>query len=264
MGRLTPVFVDIRPDYLNIDPSRIEAAITPRTTAILAVHGYGTALQRGRHRSDRRTAWPEVDLRRRPCFRRALSMARASLSSMAILGALSFHATKAFNTFEGGAVTSATAAGKQRIELGCAISASPTSHYPRSWRKRQDERVQRRPRAAPADHFEQVRSDRARVDGRYRELLADIDGIHCLAIPPDVEPNFSYFPIFFRPHFRVSRDALYEELKAQEIYSRRYFLPLAVEFAGDGTASVLPRGGRELPVATEAADQILRLRPMGI
>jgi dTDP-4-amino-4,6-dideoxygalactose transaminase len=107
------------------------------------------------------------------------------------------------------------------------------------------------------EHFAHVRRERARVDARYRELLAPIAGIDCVAIPAETEPNHSYFPILVRPGFGISRDALYETLKEQAIYSRRYFYPLLSSLpAYRGVPSAAPNN---LPVATRAAEEILCL-----
>lgn len=259
MRQLSPVFVDIRADDLNIDPSRIEAAITSRTTAIVAVHVYGNpcdvdAIQAIADRHGLKVIYDAAH-----AF--GVRYRGKGLASFGDFATLSFHATKAFNTFEGGAVTSATAAGKQCIDRLRNFGIADEVTVPALGANAKMSEFNAALGLLQLDHFEQVRSDRARVDGRYRALLADIDGIDCLAIPPDVEPNFSYFPILVRPHFRISRDALYEELKAQEIYSRRYFYPLLSSLP---MYRDLPSAAAEnLPVATAAAGQILCLPMYG-
>ena len=255
MGRLTPVFVDIRPDDLNIDPSRIEAAITPRTQAIVAVHVYGNpcavdAIEEIANRHGLKVIYDAAH-----AFGvRYRGMALASFGDFATL---SFHATKAFNTFEGGAVISATAANKQRIDRSSNFGIADEVTIPAVGSNAKMSEFNAALGLLQLDHFEQVRRDRARVDGRYRELLADVDGVGCLAVPLNVEPNFSYFPILVRPHFRVGRDELYEELKAQEIYSRRYFYPLLSSLPM--YSDLLSAAAENLPVATKAAGQILCL-----
>ena len=255
MGRLTPVFVDIRPDDLNIDPLRIEAAITRRTQAIVAVHVYGNpcdvdAIEDIARRHDLKVIYDAAH-----AF--GVRYRGKALASFGDFATLSFHATKAFNTFEGGAVISATAASKQRIHRSSNFGIADEVTIPAIGSNAKMSEFNAALGLLQLDHFEQVRRDRARVDGRYRELLAGIDGIDCLAVPHEVEPNFSYFPIFVRPNFRVRRDALYEELKAHEICSRRYFYPLlsTLPMYRD-LPSATPAN---LPVATEAAGQILCL-----
>ena len=107
------------------------------------------------------------------------------------------------------------------------------------------------------DHFEEVRRRRAAVDSRYREMLAGIEGIDVLPVPAEVEPNYTYFPILVRPEFPISRDELYEQLKANRFYARRYFYPLLSNLP---MYRYLPSAGEEnLSVATQAAQQILCL-----
>jgi len=255
MGRLTPVFVDIRPDDLNIDPSRIEAAITPRTQAIVAVHVYGNpcGVDAIGEIADRHGLKVIYDA----AHAFGVRYRGRALTSFGDFATLSFHATKAFNTFEGGSVISATAADKQRIDRLSNFGIADEVTIPAFGSNAKMSEFNAALGLLQLDHFEQVRRDRARVDGRYRELLAGIAGIDCLTIPPDVQPNFSYFPILVRPNFRVDRDALYEEIKAQEIYSRRYFHPLLSTLP---MYRDLPSAGADnLPVATKAARQILCL-----
>lgn len=255
MAGLTPVFVDIRADDLNIDPSRIEAAITPRTRAIVAVHVYGNPC--------------DVDAIADIADRHDLTVIYDAAHAFGVrhrgrnvptfgdFATLSFHATKVFNTFEGGAVLSSTAAGKQRVDQLRNFGIADEVTIPAVGSNAKMSEFNAALGLLQLDHFEEVRRGRARVDRLYREMLADCEGIDCLAIPPDVESNFAYFPILVRPNFRTSRDALYEELKTQNIYSRRYFYPLL---------STLPMyrdlpsaAAANLPVATEAAEQILCL-----
>jgi dTDP-4-amino-4,6-dideoxygalactose transaminase len=107
------------------------------------------------------------------------------------------------------------------------------------------------------DHFEDVRRRRAAVDRLYSDLLGPIEGIDLIDIPADVEPNHSYFPILVRESFPIDRDTLYEVLKAQGIYSRRYFYPLLSSLpVYAGLPSAAP--GR-MPVAEQAAAQVLCL-----
>jgi dTDP-4-amino-4,6-dideoxygalactose transaminase len=255
MGRLTPVFVDISETDLNIDPSKIEAAITPRTSAIVAVHVYGNPCDY--------EAIGEIAARRG--LKVIYDAAHAfgvrhkgrSVVPQGDFSILSFHATKAFNTFEGGAVVSATASGKQAVDrlgnFGIADEVTISSVGGNAKMSEFNAALG----LLQLDHFERARAQRAAVDARYREVLAGCDGIRMLAIPDEVEPNFSYFPILVQPHFRISRDTLYEELKAQRIFSRRYFYPLLSSLA---MYRELPSAApSNLPVATETAEQILCL-----
>jgi dTDP-4-amino-4,6-dideoxygalactose transaminase len=255
MAGLTPVFVDIRPSDFTIDPARIEAAITPQTSAILAVHVYGNPC--------------DVDAIQAIADRHKLTViydaAHAfgvryrgkSLLTHGDFSTLSFHATKAFNTFEGGAVISATAAGEKLVRNYRNFGFVDEVTIPAIGGNTKMSEFNAALGLLQLKHFEEVRRQRAGVDRRYRELLAGIEGIDMLPVPPEVEPNFTYFPILVRPEFRMSRDELYEHLKGCGFYARRYFYPLL---------STLPMyrdlpsaGHNNLPVATDVADQILCL-----
>jgi dTDP-4-amino-4,6-dideoxygalactose transaminase len=251
MGSLEPVFVDIRRSDLNIDPGLIEAAITPRTSAIVAVHCYGNPC--------------DVDSIEAIAARHGLMViydaAHAfgvrrhgrSVLSYGDFATLSFHATKAFNTFEGGAVIAGSAAVDSFRNFGIADEVN----IPFIGTNAKMSEFNAALGVLQLRHFEQVRQGRKRVDALYREALAGRAGIECLPIPDGVEPNHSYFPIFVTPDFPVSRDGLYERLKADGIYARRYFYPLlsTLPLYG-GLPSAAPDN---LPVATTAAEQILCL-----
>ncbi|MGZ8286499.1 MAG: DegT/DnrJ/EryC1/StrS family aminotransferase [Allosphingosinicella sp.] len=255
MGSLEPVFVDIRRSDLNIDPDLIEAAITPRTSAIVAVHCYGNPC--------------DVDAIEAIAARHGLTViydaAHAfgvrrhgrSLLSYGDFATLSFHATKAFNTFEGGAVIAGSAAGKQAVDSYRNFGIADEVSIPFIGTNAKMSEFNAALGVLQLRHFEQVRQARKRVDGLYREALAGTAGIECLPIPEGVEPNHSYFPIFVTPDFAIDRDGLYERLKAEGIYARRYFYPLLSSLPMYGGLPSAAPG--HLPVATTAAEQILCL-----
>lgn len=255
MEQLTPVFVDVRPSDLNIDPTLIEAAITPRTSAIVAVHCYGNPC-----------AVEEIDeIASRHGLRVIYDAAHAfgvryrgrGLLSYGDFATLSFHATKAFNTFEGGAVISRHSTDRVAVDCARNFGIADETNIPGLGTNAKMSEFNAALGVLQLDHFADVRRARQRVDSRYRELLSGIEGIDCLAIPPDTEPNFSYFPVLVRPEYPLGRDGLYEALKSAGILSRRYFFPLLSnlpmyrEFA-----SAAPE---RLPVATLAAEQVLCL-----
>ena len=255
MGRLEPVFVDVRPDDLNIDADKIEAAITPRTAAIVAVHVYGNPCKVDRIEEIARRHGLKVIYDAAHAF--GVRYRGRSLLSYGDFATLSFHATKAFNTFEGGAIVSADARGKSGIDSIRNFGIADEVTIPAVGTNAKMSEFNAALGLLQLDHFERVRAARARVDSLYRASLSGVQGIECLPVPADVEPNYSYFPILVQPGFRTSRDGLYDELKAQQIHSRRYFYPLL---------STLPmyRGLRSadpvhLPVATRAAEEILCL-----
>jgi dTDP-4-amino-4,6-dideoxygalactose transaminase len=255
MGRLTPVFVDIRPDDLNIDAALIEAAITPRTSAIVAVHVYGNPCATEAIESIAKRHGLKVIYDAAHAF--GVRYRGRALTSFGDFATLSFHATKAFNTFEGGAVVAADADGKAAVDSLRNFGIADEVTIPTVGANYKMSEFNAALGLLQLDHFEHVRSQRRRIDTRYRELLKGIEGIEPLALPSATEPNFSYFPILVRPSFRMTRDRLYEELRAQGIYSRRYFYPLLSGLPMyRGLTSAAPGN---LPVATEAAEQILCL-----
>jgi dTDP-4-amino-4,6-dideoxygalactose transaminase len=252
---LEPVFVDVRRSDLNIDPGLIEAAITPRTSAIVAVHCYGNPC--------------DVDAIEAIAARHGLTVIYDAAHAFGVrrggrsvlthgdFATLSFHATKAFNTFEGGAVVAGSVAGKQAVDTFRNFGIADEVSVPFIGTNAKMSEFNAALGVLQLRHFEEVRQARKRIDGLYREALAGMAGIECLPIPAGVEPNHSYFPIFVTADFAIDRDSLYERLKARGIYARRYFYPLLSSLPMyDGLASAAPAN---LPVATAAAAQILCL-----
>jgi dTDP-4-amino-4,6-dideoxygalactose transaminase len=252
---ITPVFVDIDPETLNIDPDRIEAAITPRTTAILAVHCYGTPCDVDRIE----------EIARRYNLRVIYDAAHAfgvkchcgSVLNHGDLSVLSFHATKVFNTFEGGAIVCQTAEMKHRIDQlkNFGFVDETTVSSPGINGKMNE--LQAAVGLLQLRDFDHVLAKRRRVDSTYRQALEDIPGLRCLPRPVAEECNYSYFPVLVGRRYPISRDSLYEELKARGIYSRRYFHPLISEFP---MYRELPSASVEnIPVATRVSQEVLCL-----
>jgi dTDP-4-amino-4,6-dideoxygalactose transaminase len=252
---LTPVFVDIRADDLNIDPSRIEAAITDRTSAIVAVHCYGNACA--------------VDALDEIAERRGLKLiydaAHAfgvrlngrSLLSFGDLSILSFHATKMFSTFEGGAVVTRSSDDKRQVDRLRNFGILDEVTVAIAGRNGKMSEFNAALGLLQLKYVEQVRSARAAVSQRYRQALADLAGVEPLPIPDGVEPNHSYFPVLVTEEFPKSRDELYESLKARGIYGRRYFYPLLASLP---MYRDLPSADpQNLPIGVRAAEQILCL-----
>ncbi len=254
-GKLEPVFVDVRESDLNIDPARIEEAITPRTTAIVAVHCYGNPC-----------ALDEIDaIAKRHGLTVIYDAAHAfgvTWKGKGVLGwgdyaTLSFHATKAFNTFEGGAIVTKADAARAAIERQRNFGIESETSIPVVGTNAKMSEFNAAVGLVQMDHFEAVIAARRAVDTRYREMLADVEGIEPLPIPADVVPNHSYFPVLVREGFPLSRDALYARLDAEGIKSRRYFFPLLSNLP---MYRDLPSAAPErLPVANRAAAQVLCL-----
>jgi dTDP-4-amino-4,6-dideoxygalactose transaminase len=254
-GQLEPVFVDVRESDLNIDPAKIEAAITPRTSAIVAVHCYGNPC-----------ALDEIDaIAQRHNLKVIYDAAHAygvTWKGRGVLGwgdyaTLSFHATKAFNTFEGGAIVTRATSDRDAIERQRNFGIASETSIPVVGTNAKMSEFNAAVGLVQMDHFEKVRSARAAVDLRYRRALAEIDGVEPLAIPEGVVANHSYFPVLVGEAFPISRDALYERLRNEKIFSRRYFYPLLSNL--DMYRRHPSADPTHLPVANRAAAQVLCL-----
>ena len=252
---IKPVFVDIDPETLNLDPARIEAAITPQTTAIMPVHCYGhpcnvSEIQRIADIYNLKVIYDAAH-----AF--GVQDAGGSILRHGDLSVLSFHATKVFNTFEGGAIVCSDAKMKQRIdhlknfghagevtvvapgingkmhEFSAALGLLQLKHIDRALKKRQQ------------------------IDATYRELLAGVRGVRCLGDSGEKAANYAYFPILLDPEYPVSRDTLYQRFRDNDIFARRYFYPLIPNFP---MYRGLPSAHRDnLPVANDAALKVLCL-----
>ena len=224
----TPVFVDIEPHTLNLDPAKIEAAITPQTTAILPVHCYGnpcdtTAIQKIADNYNLRVIYDAAH-----AF--GVQDAGGSILRHGDLSVLSFHATKVFNTFEGGAIICHDAKTKQRIDhLKNFGFVDETTVVAPGINGKMSE-INAAMGLLQLQHMPQIMQRRAEIDTYYREQLADVAGITCLPKSHQTVANHSYFPILVEPEYPLSRDELYQELKAHDIYARRYFYPLISNF----------------------------------
>lgn len=255
LEKLTPVFVDIRPGDLNIDPAAIEAAITPRTSAILGVHCYGNpcdvaAIEAIARRHDLAVIYDAAH-----AF--GVRLNGRGVFAYGDYSCLSFHATKVFNTFEGGAVTSATQAGKLAVDRQKNFGIASEEHIPTVGTNAKMSELNAALGLLQLDHFDHIVRERRRVDTAYRAALAEVPGIEPLAIPPGVESNYIYFPVLVGDDYPLSRDGLYERLKEQGIYSRRYFFPLLSNLAM--YRDVPSADPANLPVANDAAARILCL-----
>lgn len=223
-----PVFVDVEPRTLNLDPAKIEAAITPQTTAILPVHCYGNpcdvdAIQKIADNYNLRVIYDAAH-----AF--GVEDAGGSILRHGDLAILSFHATKVFNTFEGGAIICPDAKTKQRIDhLKNFGFADETTVVAPGINAKMSE-INAAFGLLQLKYMPQVMQRRAEVDAYYRERLASVRGINCLPKGHQTVANHSYFPILVGPDYPLSRDALYEKIKENGIHARRYFYPLISDF----------------------------------
>lgn len=221
---LTPVFVDIDSSTCNLDPEKIEQAITPRTTAIMPVHCYGTPCNVVRIQQIADTYGLKVIYDAAHTF--GVKYKQESILKHGDLSVLSFHATKVYNTFEGGAIVCPDAKTKQRIDYlkNFGFADEVTVMAPGINGKMSE--INAAFGLLQLKHVDAAISRRGEIDALYRQVLADVNGITCLPESADTERTYSYFPILVENDYSLSRDGLYTKLKEHNIHSRRYFYPL--------------------------------------
>lgn len=225
---IKPVFVDIDPETFNLDPAKIEAAITPQTTAILPVHVYGRPCATGKIQRIADAYGLKVIYDAAHAF--GVDDEGGSILRHGDLSILSFHATKVFTTFEGGAIVSPDEKTKKRIDYlkNFGFADEVTVVAPGINGKMNE--FQAAVGLAQLKHMDSVLDKREVIDHRYRELLADIPRITCPPPPSSKRHNYSYFPILVGSDYPLSRDELYDRMRKNSIYARRYFYPLISEF----------------------------------
>lgn len=252
---IRPIFVDIDPTSLNINPDLIEAAITPQTTAILPVHTYGRPCETKAIQTIAENYGLRVIYDAAHAF--AVEDDNGSILRHGDLSVVSFHATKVFTTFEGGAIVSPDAKVKRRIDYlkNFGFADELTVVAPGINGKMNE--FQAAVGLSQLRYIDDCLTKRELIDSFYRTQLSTIKGIRCLNIPPSTRHNFSYFPIIVEECFPRTRDELYEMLRSRGILARRYFFPLITEFPmyrSLPTATPL-----NLPVATKISRQIICL-----
>jgi len=252
---IKPVFVDVDPNTLNLDPARIEAAITPHTTAILPVHCYGhpcdvDAIQRIADRYNLKVIYDAAHAFGVECH-------CGSVLNHGDLSVLSFHATKVFNTFEGGAIVCPDAKTKLRIDqlknfgfVDETTVAAPGINGKMSEFNAALGLLQLK-------YVDMAIARRFEIDKQYRQELGELKGIRLLGCGSEKRPNYAYFPVLVDDTYSVSRDTLYDALRSSGIYSRRYFYPLISDFP---MYRGLQSAAREnLPVAAACAERVICL-----
>ncbi|MDX2219903.1 MAG: DegT/DnrJ/EryC1/StrS family aminotransferase [Burkholderiales bacterium] len=252
---IDPVFVDIDPETFNLDPEEIEAAITPRTTAILPVHCYGHDCDIERIEQIAQRHGLKVIYDAAHAFgvtRNGKHLAAAGDVSM-----LSFHATKVFNTFEGGALVCHDSALKARIDYLKNFGIRDEVTVLEAGINGKMNEFQAAFGLLQLGYVEQNIRLRSIIARRYREALEGVRGIRHLSHPAGGEANHAYFPILVGPDYPLHRDALYELLKTHGIVARRYFYPLISNLPM--YAELSSADPVRLPVANEIASQVLCL-----
>ena len=252
---IRPVFVDIDRDTFNLDPSKIEAAITQRTTAIMPVHCYGhpcdvDAIQQIADIYNLRVVYDAAHAFGVHC-------ADGTVLKHGDLSVLSFHATKVFTTFEGGAIVCHDAKTKLRIDRlkNFGFVDEETVVAPGINGKMSEFCASLG--LLQLAHVSEAVARRQMIDALYRVQLEDVKGIRCREPARESVANYSYFPILVESDYPLDRDALYHKLRENNVYARRYFYPLISEFP---MYRELPSAARpNLPVASEVASRVLCL-----
>jgi len=254
-NKIRPVFVDIEPDYYTLDPEKVEAAITPWTTAILAVHVYGhpcklTAL---------------ADIARRHNLKLIYDAAHAfgvkvggkPIGHFGDLSMFSFHATKLFHSIEGGMLIFKESGLKELFDYLKNFGFKNEVEVVMPGTNAKMNEIQSLMGSMVLKYLEELIRKRAVITKLYRCRLEEVPGIHLSPAPSsDIRSNYAYMPIEVdEQEFGMSRDALYEKLKQWNVFARRYFYPLVCDYPCYRSISV----NGQLTVARRAADRILTL-----
>lgn len=253
---IKPVFVDIDPATGDIDPDKIESAITPKTTAIMPVHVYGKPCRTAEIKEIADKYGLKVIYDAAHAF--GVEVDGRSILNEGDMSTLSFHATKVYNTIEGGALVMHDAETKKRIDylknFGFADEVTVVAPGINS---KMDE-VRSAYGLLNLRQVDKAIEARHRVAVRYRDALKDVDGITYFEDMPGVRHNYSYFPIFIdADKYGMTRDELYFSMKERNVLGRRYFYPLISTFSTyRGLESARPEN---LPNAHRMADSVLCL-----
>ena len=252
---MQPVFADITHESMTLDPAKIEAAITPTTTAIVPVHCYGNTCDVSEIAEIAKKYGLKVIYD--ACHSFGVEDEGGGVFRHGDLSVVSFHATKVFNTFEGGMIACSSSELKQKIDnlknFGFVDETTVNSIGINGKMSEFNAAVG----LAQLRYFEQVVEMRGAKDRLYRKLLGTTEGINPYRQIGQLKPNFSYFPIFVDEHYPLTRDQLYEKVRAHGVLARRYFYPLISEFP---MYQHLPSASSgNLATATRLSQQVLCL-----
>ncbi|MDR1005494.1 MAG: DegT/DnrJ/EryC1/StrS family aminotransferase [Bacteroidales bacterium] len=253
---LEPVFVDIDSKTLNIDVTKIEQAITDKTKAIMPVHVYGTPCDTEAIKNIADKYGLKVIYDAAHAF--GVKYNGESILNNGDISTLSFHATKTYNTIEGGALVCSDERMKQKIDyLKNFGFAGETEVVAPGINGKMDE-IRAAYGLLNLKQVDKAIDKRKEVADAYRVRLKGVKGIMFMDDMPNVRHNYSYFPIFVdKDVYPMSRDELYEKMKTRNIYSRRYFYPLISEFSPYSKLSSAKK--ENLPIAHKIADSVICL-----
>jgi len=253
---IKPVFVDIEPVTCNIDPSKIEAAITPKTTAIMPVHVYGYPCNIKNIQEIADKYGLKVIYDAAHAF--GVTINGKSILEAGDMSTLSFHATKVYNTIEGGALICRDEQTKKRIDYlkNFGFADEITVVAPGINAKMDEFRSAYG--LLTLTKVDEAIENRWKITLQYREALKDVHGIRYMEDISVVRHNYSYFPIFIdSKQYGMTRDELYFKMREHNIFGRRYFYPLISTFSTyKGLESAKPKN---LPIATKIAENVICL-----
>jgi dTDP-4-amino-4,6-dideoxygalactose transaminase len=255
-NNIKPVFVDIEPDYFTLDPEKIESAITPQTTAIMPVHVYGNPCKVDAIQKIADIYGLKVIYDAAHAF--GVKINGNSILNYGDLSVLSFHATKGFNTIEGGAIICPDEKTKKRIDFlkNFGFADEVTVVEPGINAKMNE--LQAAYGLLQLKYIDGYIAKRKFIANIYRNKLADIEGIRTLCDIEGIHHSYAYFPILIdEAKYGCSRDELYEKLKSHNIFGRRYFYPLISQFPTYRGLDSARKGN--LPVADKVAGQVICL-----
>lgn len=255
-NQLTPVFVDIEKETCGMDPAKIEAAITPNTVAIMPVHCYGKPCKTKEIDAIAKKHGLKVIYDAAHAF--GVRVNGESILNTGDISTLSFHATKVYNTIEGGALVCHSAEMKHQIDnlKNFGFRGEVTVEAPGINGKMDEVRASYG--LLNLKRVDAAIEARQKVANTYREALRDVKGIRFFDDMVGVRHNYSYFPIFVdAEQYGMTRDGLYEKMKTENVYGRRYFYPLITAF--EPYRDYPSAAEANLPIATKIADQVICL-----
>ncbi len=254
-NNIKPVFVDIEPNTFNLDPRKIEAAITPKTTAILPVHVYGNPCDVKSIREIADTYGLKVIYD--ACHTFGVTYKEIPILNFGDLSVMSFHATKVYTTFEGGAIVCHDEATKKRIDNLKNFGFVEGKVIAPGINAKMNE-FQASLGLLQLKYVDAAIENRKAVTESYRRQLKGIDGIHFIEDIPDVKHCYSYFPIIVEPkRYGKTRDDIFNVLAEKNIFGRKYFYPLISQFPTYHGLESAQSG--KMPIAEKIADEVLCL-----
>lgn len=254
-NNIKPVFVDIEPGTFNLDADKIESAITPKTTAILPVHVYGNPcnLEKIQRIADTYGLKVIYDA----CHSFGVRIGNKSILKFGDLSVLSFHATKVFNTFEGGAIVSHSEVIKERIDFLKNFGHDGEISVIAPGINAKMNEFSAALGLLQLKYVNTAIGKRKKIAMLYRECFKNVKGLICLFDKKGVTHNYSYFPILVQSSFGASRDFVYDKLRKKNIFTRRYFYPLISTFP---MYKALPSSNKDnLKTAEGISEEILCL-----